>query len=158
MQAQDTGFYLISKYQGQDDLLPVKMTKFSAGYDFKAADDVVIPVFHLGVKPVLVPTGVKCKLDPDQVLLCFNRSSNPLKRGLVLANGVGVVDADYFGNSNNEGAIAAMLYNFGDHDYVIKRGDRIMQGVVVNYQNLVKAKLLDVERNGGFGSTGVENK
>lgn len=150
----ETGFYLIKKYAGQTDLLPVKTTKYSAGYDLKAACDMLIPAFQPGVKPVLVPTGVKCKLNRQQVLLCFNRSSNPLKRGLILANGVGVIDADYFDNPKNEGEIAAMLYNFSNHDYTISKGDRIMQGVVVNYQNLVKAKMLGNDRDGGFGSTG----
>ena len=150
----ETGFYLISKYKDQKDLLPIKTTRLSAGYDFKAAEDIVIPAFQPGVKPVMVPTGVKCKLSPNQVLLCFNRSSNPLKRNLVLANGVGVIDADYFNNSNNEGHIAGIFYNFGSTSYTIKRGDRIMQGVVVDYQNLAKASIANTNRTGGFGSTG----
>ena len=80
LEESETGFYLISEYKGQDDLLPIKTTKLSAGYDFKAAEDVIIPAFEPGTKPVMVPTGVKCKLNPDQVLLCFNRSSTPLQR------------------------------------------------------------------------------
>lgn len=155
LEESKTGFYLISEYKGQDDLLPIKTTKLSAGYDFKAAEDVVIPAFEPGTKPVMVPTGVKCKLNPDQVLLCFNRSSNPLKRGLVLANGVGVIDADYYDNPNNEGHIAGIFYNYNTEPYRIKRGDRIMQGVVVNYQNLAKASITDADRTGGFGSTGT---
>lgn len=154
---QATGFYLLSDYADQDDLIPIKTTKLSAGYDFKAAEDVTIPVFHVGLKPTLVPTGVKCKLDDAQVLLCFNRSSNPLKRGLVIANGVGVVDADYFGNDTNEGAIYAMFWNMGDKPYQIHKGDRIMQGVIMNYENLAKASVAGLTRTGGFGSTGVKN-
>lgn len=149
----ETGFYLISKYKDQKDLLPIKTTKLSAGYDFKAAEDIVIPAFQPGVKPVMVPTGVKCKLAPNQVLLCFNRSSNPLKRNLVLANGVGVIDTDYFDNLDNEGHIAGIFYNYGSTPYTIKRGDRIMQGVVVDYQNLAKASIANTNRTGGFGST-----
>lgn len=57
LEESETGFYLISKYKGQDDLLPIKTTKLSAGYDFKAAEDVVIPAFEPGTKPVMVPTG-----------------------------------------------------------------------------------------------------
>lgn len=155
MTEQPTGFYLISKYQDQGDLLPIKTTKLAAGFDFKAAEDITVPAFKPGVKPVLVPTGIKCKLAPDQVLLCFNRSSNPLKRGLALANGVGVIDADYFDNPDNEGHIAGIFWNYGDKPYEIKRGDRIMQGVVVNYQNLANATIAGLNRTGGFGSTGV---
>ena len=55
LEESKTGFYLISEYKGQDDLLPIKTTKLSA--DFKAAEDVVIPAFEPGTKPVMVPTG-----------------------------------------------------------------------------------------------------
>lgn len=142
-----TGFELVPTYQGQEGLLPVKATKYSAGYDFKSAEDITIPVFRPGIKPVLVATGVKVNLKYDQVLLCFNRSSNPIKRGLVLANSVGVVDADYHQE------IKGIFWNFSDQPYQIKQGDRIMQGVVINYQNLDKAFVAQHIRQGGFGST-----
>ena len=106
-----TKFELVSKYVGQNDLLPKRETKFSAGYDFKAAVDVTLPGIDLNgdanlrLKPILVPTGVKVKLEKDQVLILANRSSNALKRNLIVPNGVGVIDADYYNNPNKENII-----------------------------------------------------
>ncbi len=57
------------------------------------------------LKPQLVPTGVKAYMQPDEMLVLANRSSNPLKRGLILPNGIGIVDADYYNNDDNEGEI-----------------------------------------------------
>ncbi|PEG76674.1 dUTP diphosphatase, partial [Lactobacillus sp. UMNPBX19] len=80
-------------------------------------------------------------------------SSNPLKRGLILPNGVGIVDADYYNNSGNEGEIFFQLINYGITDITIKKGERIGQGIFMNYLTA------DVEtgnlqtRTGGFGST-----
>lgn len=148
-----TGFYLVSKYVDQTDLLPARQTSQAAAYDLKAATDYTIPPFQPGVKPILVPTGVKVKLNSNQVLLCFNRSSNPIKRNLFLANGVGVIDADYFDNETNEGEIFASFYNYGPQNYQIHRGDRIMQGMIVNYETLTNAITRNRPRTGGFGST-----
>lgn len=148
-----TGFYLVSKYVDQTDLLPARQTSQAAAYDFKAAADYTIPPFQPGVQPILVSTGIKVKLEPNQVLLCFNRSSNPIKRNLFLANGVGVIDADYFDNETNEGEIFASFYNYGTKNYQIHRGDRIMQGMIVNYQTLTNAITRNRQRTGGFGST-----
>lgn len=148
-----TGFYLVSKCVDQDDLLPARQTSQAAAYDLKAAADYTIPPFQPGVKPILVSTGIKVKLEPNQVLLCFNRSSNPVKRNLFLANGVGVIDADYFDNETNEGEIFASFYNYGTKDYQIQRGDRIMQGMIVNYQTLTNTITRNRQRTGGFGST-----
>lgn len=148
-----TGFYLVSKYVDQTDLLPARQTSQAAAYDFRAAADYTLPPFQPGTKPILVPTGVKVKLEPNQVLLCFNRSSNPLKRNLFLANSVGVIDADYFDNETNEGEIFASFYNYGTKNYQIQRGDRIMQGMIVNYETLSNAITRNRQRTGGFGST-----
>lgn len=153
-----TGFYLVSKYVDQANLLPARQTSQAAAYDFKAAADYTIPPFQPGVKPVLVSTGIKVKLEPNQVMLCFNRSSNPIKRNLFLANGVGVIDADYFDNEANEGEIFASFYNYGTKNYQIQRGDRIMQGMIITYQTLTNALTLDRQRTGGFGSTDGEPK
>lgn len=50
------------------------------------------------LKPVLIPTGIKAYMQPDEVLVVANRSSNPLKRSLVIPNGIGIIDADYYNN------------------------------------------------------------
>lgn len=152
-----TKFELVSKYDADKYkfLIPQRQTQFSAGYDFKAAKDVLVPAGTM--KPVLVPTGIKAKLERDQVLILANRSSNALKRGLIVPNGVGVIDADYYNNPDNEGEIMGMFINAGDKDYTIKQGDRIMQGIITAYSTVEGDKPATIERKGGFGSTDKVN-
>lgn len=153
-----TKFELISKYADQDGLLPKRETKFSAGYDFKAAVDVTIPGINLNgdacvpLESVLVPTGVKVKLEKDQVLILANRSSNALKRNLIIPNGIGVIDSDYYNNPDNEGEIMGLFINIGKNDYHIHKGDRIMQGIITSYA-VTENDQAQGKRNGGFGST-----
>ena len=92
------GFEVVKKYQDQEINLPRRQTLASAGYDIEAAEDCVIPVFEAGQKPTLVKTGLKVYMSDDEVFMLYNRSSNPGKKGLVLANSVGVIDKDYYGN------------------------------------------------------------
>ena len=145
-------FELVKDYQNELNLLPTRATKGSAGYDFKAAKDIIVPNILTG-KPVLVPTGVKCKLERDQVLLLFNRSSNAAKRGLIVPNGVGVVDSDYYNNPGNEGQIFGLFSCIGQKSYLIHKGDRILQGIITDYY-VVDNDITTGVRMGGFGSTG----
>lgn len=147
-------FELVRKYAGQNELLPRRETQFSAGYDLKAAEDVTIPGLNgdARLKPVLVPTGVKAQLEKDQVLILANRSSNALKRNLIVPNGVGVIDADYYNNPNNEGEIMGLFINLNAEDYKIYKGDRIMQGIITSYA-VTEDDEAKGKRNGGFGST-----
>lgn len=149
-----TKFELVRKYAGQNELLPRRQTQFSAGYDLKAAEDVTIPGLNgdVRLKPVLVPTGVKAQLEKDQVLILANRSSNALKRNLIVPNGVGVIDADYYNNPNNEGEIMGLFINLNTEDYKIYKGDRIMQGIITSYA-VTEDDEAKGKRNGGFGST-----
>ena len=89
----------------------------------------------------------------DEVLLLFDRSSNPRKRGIVLSNSVGVIDSDYYNNESNEGHIHGLFTNITDHDVIIEYGDAIMQGVFVNFKLTNNDNSTDT-RIGGFGSTG----
>lgn len=132
--------------------LPIRKTKYSAGYDFEAAEDTLIPVFKQGDNPTLVKTGVKAYMQDDEVLLLYNRSSNPKKKKLVLANGVGVIDKDYYGNPDNDGEIMFAFYNIGNEDILIKKGEAIGQGVFQKYL-ITDNDNADGERIGGFGST-----
>jgi len=133
--------------------LPKRMTSGSNGYDFYACSTLLVPSHN--EEPVFVPTGVTASFDPDTVLLLFNRSSNPAKRGLVLANGVGVVDSDYSQSEQNE--IQGMFYNFSNKDYVIHIGDRIMQGIFTKTLLASNGDTLTDTREGGFGSTDEGN-
>lgn len=132
--------------------LPIRKTKYSAGYDFEAAEDTLIPVFKQGDNPTLVKTGVKAYMQDDEVLLLYNRSSNPKKKKLVLANGVGVIDKDYYSNPDNDGEIMFAFYNIGNEDILIKKGEAIGQGVFQKYL-ITDNDNADGERIGGFGST-----
>ena len=146
------GFEIAKGFENSGINLPVRKTKFSAGYDFEAAEDTVIPAFKFGGKPTLVKTGVKSYFGEDEVLILANRSSNPMKKGLVLANSIGVIDSDYYGNPDNDGHIMFAFYNFGDSDITLAKGDAIGQGF---FQKFLVADndASTGERLGGFGST-----
>lgn len=148
------GFEVCSAFDGQGINLPKRSTERSAGYDIEAAEDTMVPSIwnSENKKPVFVKTGIKAYMGEDEVLYLYNRSSNPGKKGLVLANSVGVVDSDYYNNPDNEGHIMLAFYNVFPEDVVIKKGDRIGQGVFAKF---LKADddTASGERKGGFGST-----
>lgn len=146
------GFEIAKGYEDKNINLPVRKTKSSAGYDFEAAEDTVVPKFTNGVKPTLIKTGIKAYMQDDEVLYLFNRSSNPKKKGLVLCNSVGVIDADYYGNPDNDGNIMFAFYNVGEEDITIKKGEAIGQGVFQKYL-VVDDDQAEGTRTGGFGST-----
>lgn len=138
--------------------IPVYQTKNSAGADFYCAEAVIIPsVFNLSkeymYKPTLVHTGIKANMNEDEVLELYNRSSNPGKLGLILANSVGVVDADYYNNPDNDGEIMFAFYNMSDEDIYLQPGDRIGQGVFKKFLKPENAIVNEKDRTGGFGST-----
>lgn len=137
----------------EDIKLPERSTLNSAGYDFFAIEDVTIPAKKL----TRVMTGVKCELMPNQVLILANRSSNPSKKGLILANGIGVVDADYYGNPDNDGEMGFEFYNILDEDIVIKKGEKLGQGIIIKFDKTEDDYISNPykTRVGGFGSTGA---
>ncbi|GBG95279.1 deoxyuridine 5'-triphosphate nucleotidohydrolase [Ligilactobacillus salitolerans] len=174
------GFKKVSKYADQEVRLPQRSTQQAAGYDFFASEDFVVPSIWKGsflkvlaaivigqkadpqlqekaqkiLKPSLVPTGIKAYMAPDEYLLLADRSSAPLKRGLVLPNGVGIIDADYFDNPNNEGEIFFQLLNFSLFDQTIKRGEKIGQGIFMPFLLADGEEKPQTKRTGGFGSSG----
>jgi dUTP pyrophosphatase len=132
--------------------LPEYATKYSAGADFFCAEEVTIPSHN--IKPVLVHTGIKADMNEDEVLEIYNRSSNPKKLGLVLANSVGIIDKDYFSNPDNDGEIMFAFFNVSDTDTVLKVGDKVGQGIFKKFlRPEVGLVVKDTERTGGFGST-----
>ena len=146
------GFEIAKGYEDKNINLPVRKTKSSAGYDIEAAEDCVIPAFKLGQKPTLVKTGIKAYMPDDEFLMICNRSSNPGKKGLVLANSVGIIDSDYYGNQDNDGVIMYAFYNFFDKDLEIKKGEVIGQAIFRKFYK-VDDDSAEAERTGGFGST-----
>ena len=146
------GFEIAKGFENKGINLPKRTTKYSAGYDVESAEDVIVPSFKKGMKPTLVKTGIKAYMQDNEYLMLVNRSSNPGKKGLVLANSVGVVDKDYYGNENNDGHIMFAFYNIKDEDIEIKKGDRIGQAIFTPYLVIDNDSAVG-ERNGGFGST-----
>ena len=173
-------FEVVSKYAGQVNL-PTRATTQAAGYDFEVAEDIEIPPYftHYAdllkqgdnsqaaitldelakltkatkAKPTLVPTGIKCQLDKDYFLQLSVRSSCPLKYWLILANGVGIIDADYYNNPDNEGHIYFQIINLSPFTVQLKKGDKIGQGIILPYGIADTEKIPTETRQGGFGST-----
>ena len=146
------GFEIEKGFENSNINLPVRSTKNSAGYDVEAAEDCIIPAFKPGQKPTLVKTGIKAYMESDEVLILANRSSNPGKKGLILANSIGVVDSDYYENPDNDGHIMYAFFNFKAEDVEIKKGERIGQAIFQKYL-VTDNDIAQGERTGGFGST-----
>lgn len=128
-------------------VFPERKTKQSAGYDFAVVEGGVIPPHSTKI----FNTGIKAYMEDNEVLLIFVRSSTGIKRGITLANGTAVIDADYVDNEDNEGHIMLALHNNTDEAVTINDGDNVAQGVFVNY--LSTGETVIKERKGGIGST-----
>ena len=146
------GFEIAAGWEDKNINLPVRKTAQSAGYDVECAEDVIIPVFKSGMKPTLVKTGLKAYCASDEYFMLANRSSNPFKKGLVLANSVGIIDADYYNNPDNDGHFMYAYYNFFDKDLEIKKGETIGQVIFMKYLTIDDDNAVG-DRTGGFGST-----
>lgn len=195
-------FEIVSKYENKNIKLPIRKTKYSAGYDFEVAEDTLIYPYNIiinklsdkiqeaqrevslrakieygdifndyqnndykmtlsnmaaltkksKIKPTLVPTGIKAQLADNQYLELSVRSSCPLKNWLILANGVGIIDADYYNNPDNEGEIFFQIINLSPFPILLKKGDAIGQGIIKHY-DVVEGDEADGVRVSGFGST-----
>lgn len=129
--------------------LPAPATGGAAGFDLAAAHDMDIPPGAIR----LVGTGLVIAVPAGHFLGIFARSSMPLKRGLMVANGVGVVDADYCGP---EDEIRVQLLNVTDAPVTVRQGERIAQGVVLPAPAIAWEEIEEAvaPSRGGFGSTG----
>lgn len=127
--------------------LPTRASKHSAGYDFYSPVDVVIQPNET----VMIWTDVKAHMYYDNALLLIPRSSMG-KHPVMIANTVGLIDSDYYGNESTDGNIGFRLLNLGTTPYEIKTGDRIGQGVFIKY-GTIKDDDTTETRTGGFGSS-----
>lgn len=109
--------------------LPKRETRTAAGYDFYALYDYILKPGEI----MKIPTGVKVCMEDDDVLLLIDRSSMGFKYNVRMCNQVGVIDADYYNNNDNEGHMWIRIQNEGDKDYVVKKGDGIIQGLFIKY-------------------------
>ncbi len=146
------GFEIARGFEDKNINLPIRKTKFSAGYDIEAAEDIIIEPFKPGINPTLVKTGIKVYMQDDEYLMLCNRSSNPKKKGLILSNSVGIIDADYYGNPDNDGAIMFSFYNVKEQAVTIKKGEAIGQAIFMKYLTTDNDNANGI-RTGGFGST-----
>lgn len=142
-------FYVINKFKDLKIAIPRRQTKESAGYDLATCEDVTIEPGEI----VLIKTGLKVQIPSEEVLLVFPRSSLGIKKSLTMANNVGVIDADYFDNPNNEGHIMIPLLNFSKEDVRLEKGERVAQGIFIKYFKTINDDNEDNERSGGFGSS-----
>lgn len=192
-------FEVITEFLEEGIQLPERSTALSAGYDIRAAKDVVIlPIAYnahvskhflddimnkmiehkenggtsenfdwdneilvhqelsndtlIGCE--LVPTGIKAQMNDDEVLKIFSRSSLATKKNIQLANSTSIIDADYYNNEKNEGHIYVPLINLGNIPVVIKKGERIAQGIFEKYL-VTDNDNATGKREGGLGSTGT---
>jgi dUTP pyrophosphatase len=129
--------------------LPTYATAESAGFDLSAATDLTVAPRQIA----LVPTGLVIEVPAGYFLGIFARSSTPLKRGLVVANGVGIIDPDYAGPDDE---VRIQVLNITTADVTIRRGDRLAQGIVLPAPRVTWDEMatLRQETRGGFGSTG----
>lgn len=130
-----------------DIILPNRATRNSCGYDFYVVSDIVVPA-HRSVK---APTGVRVRMEHDEVLFLHIRSSIGIKNLVRLPNSTGLVDSDYF-SADNEGHMWLALINDGDEDFTIKKGERIIQGVFQKFL-VTDSDKASGKRSGGVGST-----
>lgn len=122
--------------------LPKRETKYSAGYDFYALNNFTIKPNEIKK----IPTGIKAKYPNDEFLMLVVRSSMGFKFNVRMCNQVGIIDADYYNNNDNEGHMWIALQNHGDNDYVVKKGDKICQGIFMKYHTC--SEIVDNKREG----------
>ena len=136
------------KHKDVEVKLPVRSTQHSAGYDIYLPIDVEIAPNETKV----VFSDVKAYMQPNEVLMLFVRSSIGIKKNIILANGTGIIDADYYSNESNDGNIGLALFNNSNETVVLKAGERVAQGIFTPFLVADNGNTNNV-RQGGTGST-----
>lgn len=129
--------------------LPKRQTKYSAGYDFESLFDFIL-------KPgetKKIATGIKVNMNSDEMLMIVIRSSLGFKYNTRMCNQVGIVESDYYNNPDNDGHLFVKIQNEGTDDLIIKKGDRICQGIFVKFLTIDNEEEIKKERTSGIGST-----
>lgn len=129
--------------------IPKRSTKNAAGYDFISPVDFVLKPDNI----IRIPTGIKVRMHDDEVLEIIIRSSLGFKYNIRLCNQAGIIDSDYYNNSDNEGDILLAFHNHGTSDWIVKKGDRIAQGIFLKFLTVDDEDEINEERVGGIGST-----
>ena len=132
-----------------DYKLPKRATKRSAGYDFYSLEDFTLKPNEIKK----IPTGIKVNMHDDEMLMLIVRSSQGFKYNVRMTNQVGIIDSDYYNNSNNEGHMFIKLQNHSENGYIVKKGEAICQGIFAKYLTADNEEEILKERTGGLGST-----
>ena len=153
------GFKVISKEAFEKDnglnyeaiVLRTRATVSSAGYDFILPYDLEL----VSGASAIIKTGVKAYMEKDEFLMVVIRSSLGFKNNLRLKNQVGIIDSDYYGNSENEGHIMIAIKNEGNSNVLLQKGSKVAQGIFMKYLVISDEKETNLKRIGGIGSTDV---
>ena len=129
--------------------IPKRSTKESAGYDYESIIDFILKPGEIKK----IPLGIKANMNSGEVLFLIVRSSQGFKYNVRMCNQVGVIDKDYYNNSDNEGHMWIKLENHGDKDYVVSKGDKIIQGIFIPFLTVDNEEKIDSVRTSGIGST-----
>lgn len=130
--------------------VPKRQTKSSAGYDFESLMDFTL----MPGESKKIPLGIKAKMNEDEFLMIIIRSSLGFKYNIRMCNQVGIIDSDYYNNSNNEGHIFVKLYNEGKEKFCVNKKDRLCQGIFTKFLTVSNEEKINNVRTNGFGSTG----
>lgn len=134
----------------EDAQLPEYATEGAACFDIRSVQDGVVPVNG----SLALSTGLSFEIPEGHVMLVYSRSGHGFKNDVSLSNAVGCIDSDY------RGCLGVKLTNSGTKDFVVEKGDRIAQGMIIKYDRISFVEvdeLSETERGeGGFGSTGVK--
>lgn len=156
-------FEKISFYQFKKDVednkilydeynLPKRSTKYSAGYDFESIIDFTLKPGEIKK----IPLGIKIAMNSDEMLMLVNRSSIGFKHNVRLTNQIGIFESDYYNNKSNEGHAWLSLQNHGQKDFIVKKGDKICQGIFVKFLTVDHEEEIKEVRQGDIGSTNRE--
>lgn len=133
-----------------DIKLPTRSDPRSAGYDFYNPKDIQL----LPAQKTIIFTDVKAYMQDDEMLKLYIRSSLAIKQGIMLSNNVGIIDASYYNNEDNDGNIGIALVNTSGRAVTLKAGERIVQGIFVNFLTADEDAPTSDKRIGGMGSSG----
>ncbi len=132
--------------------LPKRKTKNSAGYDFESLIDATLRPNEI----INIPLGIKIALNEDEALLIIVRSSLGFKYNIRMCNQVGLIDSDYYNNSDNEGHMWIKIQNHGSEEFTIHKYDRLCQGIIIKYLKTDDDEGTNEIRKSGIGSTSEE--
>jgi len=126
--------------------IPQRDSDATAGYDICILNDIELKQNEI----LKLPTGLKCFFQKDEVLLLIVRSSMGFKYNIRLCNQVGVIDADYYNNKDNEGHIWIRIQNEGNETVKLNKGEAIVQGIFLKYLTTKNDETLNLERGSDY--------